>query len=390
MIRLAALFAFLALTLSAAKTPTLQLRTYTVIQEVQKMLEEGRTVPAKEKLDDYAPKVAKIPYDTAYLQTLYGYLYIATDRYDLALESYEKAYEPRILTGGMEQNVLYNLAQLYMSAEQYQKCADVLEAWFAVTDHAASGHFIMYANALIQMKKFKEAIPPVQTAIKKAKTPTESYYKTLFYLYYELDDLEKGVETVEKMIALFPAKKEYWVQLSGLYSRQEKEAKAMAVLEAAYRQNMLDESGLLRLARFHLYHETPYRAARIVEEGMKKEQVQPTEENLELLGQSWMQAREPAKAADAYLLAAKKSGNGKHYYALARLYADIHDYERVIEATGKALEKGVENEGETHFLQGVAYFEKEDLLKAKEAFRLARKDEKTRERAVQWIKYLGK
>lgn len=373
-----------------AATPSLKMKTYDVLSEAQQLMEKKKYDEAKKTLDDYAPDIADVAYDSAYLQNIYGYLFLSTDNYESALKAFEKAYTPGVLPETMQQNLRYNLAQLYMATERYDACVVKLKTWMAHAKQIKPEHYMMLAQALTQAKRYQEAIDPVRKAIALSEKPAESHYQLLFYLYFEEGLTQKAIETIQAMIRLFPPQKRYWMQLSGLYAQTKDYRRSLATLRTAYLQGYLTSSSeLLQLAALYRAEGLPYDAARITERALREEKIPANQKIYKLLGDTWMQAREHDKAIGAYTQAAAHAKDGEIYLEIAKLYADVQQWRDAADAAQKALDKGVKARGETWFLKGLALYETERILEAKRAFAEAAKDPKTRKRARQWIHYIA-
>src|SRR5690606_6225874 len=166
--------------------------------------------------------------------------------------------------------------------------------------------------------------------------------------------------------------------------------KALATLALAYRQGMLEsEEHLLNLSRLYLMDEVPYKAAEVLDKAIADKTVNATADNLELLGMAWIQAREYERAVKVLGEAGAKSKDGKLYLRQARLYAALQNWDGVVTAVDKALEKGkLDKLGDAYILQGMAAVEEEKYDQALKAFQKARGFEESEDQASQWITYV--
>ncbi len=70
------------------------------------------------------------------------------------------------------------------------------------------------------------------------------------------------------MIKHYP-KKDYWVQLSAMYGELKDQQQQLAAMETAYVQDMLtEEKELVNLAYLFLANEVPYKAAKVLDQGI--------------------------------------------------------------------------------------------------------------------------
>jgi hypothetical protein len=96
---------------------------------------------------------------------------------------------------------------------------------------------------------------------------------------------------LRELITYYP-KKQYWVQLSFMYSEQNQETKQLGAMETAYVQGMLEKDGEYRnMASLLLNAEVPYKARKRSAEGFEKDIVEDNSKNWELL------CRRPAPGA---------------------------------------------------------------------------------------------
>lgn len=376
-------------TLSAANKPSLQPRTYEICSEAQKAIDAQSYEKAARLLDGYVERSRRHPYDAAYVQTVYGYLYIATEQYEAALAAFRRAYDAEALPASMAQNVLYNVAQLEMSLQHYEAAAQAIETWMQTAATVRSADYMMLAGARLQLKAYAAATEAVYQAIAHAEEPAPAHYELLFYLLYEQKLQDRAISTLKMMLSLFEPKKSYYVQLAGLLQERGGYADALAVLELAYLGGMLEsESELLQLAHLYRYREMPYRAARLLMQGMQREQIGKRAKTLLLLAECLRESRAYAEALQAYEQAAQKSDDGEIYAIMAQLYTRLHDYDGVIDATEKGLAKQVKHPEDLYYLQGLALFEQKHYLLSKKQFDRAAKYKKYKKASRQWVRYL--
>jgi tetratricopeptide (TPR) repeat protein len=221
------------------------------------------------------------------------------------------------------------------------------------------------------------------------KLPKEQWYNLARFLYFEKGDINKTVQVLEELLKYYP-KKQYWVQASHMYGEQKKEARQLAAMETAYVQGVLD-SGTEQVTMAYLYlnGEVPYKAAKVMDKGLKDGSIEGTSKNWEIAGSAWRQAREVDKAIPAMEQAAAKSGDGELYARLGNIYLDGDDYKKAITAINKGLARGgVRRPDTARLVLGMAYFNTQQYDKAREAFKAAGRDERSAKYAEQWLQYL--
>src|SRR5690606_31781641 len=199
------------------------------------------------------------------------------------------------LPEGMQTQTLFALAQLYTQQEEYQKALDMLDRWFAVSQNPNPESYVLKAQIHYQLQQYRQGIEPIQTAMRVAQErgqqPQEGWYQLLNVLYYELEDYPNVIRTLTTLVEGWP-KKDYLVQLAGVYGQEGEEQNQLALYDAAHSAGWLDRgTELVSLAQMLIQADIPYKAAKMLEEGMTAGTIASNEANLRLLGQAWQIAQ---------------------------------------------------------------------------------------------------
>jgi tetratricopeptide (TPR) repeat protein len=249
----------------------------------------------------------------------------------------------------------------------------------------------MYAIALTQKRQARKAIPWILKAIDGSAAPKEAWLQLASSLYFETKQYKKAAGVLEILVARFP-KKNYFIQLAALSNELGNEARALAVLELAYHQKMLNQDSEYRnLAQLYMTREIPYQAGRVMQKGMKAGIVKKDRKAYDLLAQAWLLARERELALPALKESAARGKDGNAYIRLAQLYLDQAEWADAQEALASAVKKGeLRNEAMAHLLQGITFFNLEQYEEARDAFFEAREFDKTKASAEQWLSQVGR
>lgn len=380
-------------------------KVLTKIQEVNALInpadEDGKPIPnfkpnyaaALKILDEVRGWKDLNSADLTQLWNFYAYVYMSQDDYPKALQAYEQITkipdaDPRFVT-----SILYNMAQLYMATEQYKQAISTLDRWFKTAESPNPDAYILYGQAYYMLDDFKRALPHLEKAVAVAKErniePKETWYQLLRHVYYENGNKKKSLEMVELLLRNWP-KKIYWLQLAQMHAEFNNELKQLAAMEAAYRNGYLTQSRELEnLAQLYLYHGTPYKAAKVMQEGLEKKVVENKQENWELLSTGWLNAQEYDKAVGPLTRAAEMAKEGELYLRLARVYSQMDDYENTVKATQTAIRLGgLRRADDAYVLKGLAEFELNRLADAKNSFRQAAKSKNSEQMAKSWIEFI--
>jgi tetratricopeptide (TPR) repeat protein len=381
----------------ARRTPALRNEVYEKLAAAQAAAEANNIAQAEALLAamqrEYSGKSALNSYELANVYNFYAFIYYSQEKYPDAIEAYEKVLAQPDLPEAMEIGTRYSLAQLYFVIEDWPRAASMLEAWFKVAPNPAPDAWILLAQANYQLKQFDKALDNVEKGMALAKSrgqePKEQWYLLMRVLYYEKGDIARTTEILELLARRWP-KKDYFVQLSGMYGEQKKEAAQLAAMEAAYLAGWVHaERELLNLAYLYLGSETPWKAARVIEKGIDDERIEATAKNLELLGIALRQARENAKAIPYLERAATLAGDGEMWARLANIELDEDNNEKAVEAARKALNLGGgKRPDNTRVVLGMALYNLGRLQDARNAFTEAKRDERSEKIAAQWIRFL--
>ena len=379
------------------KTPALRNKVYEKLSEAQKLVEEENYDGALEKLDALryrSGKKALNSYELANVYNLYAYIYYAREQIDKALQAYRNVVAQKDIPLALEVNTRYTVAQLLMMQERWKEGVQELNVWFEYTKAPSASAFVLRSQAYYQLKNYDSALRDIETAIsmyrKKGKVPKEQWLSLARFLHYEKGHYNKVVDLLEELVKLYP-KKEYWVQLSHMYGEINNEKKQLSAMETAYVQGFLSkESELVNLAYLYLNHDVPYKAAVVLEKGIKAKQIKATSKNMETLAGSWRKAQELDKAIPAMRQAASKSDKGELWTQLGNIYVDQEKYSDAIKAITAGLNKGgVKRPDSARLSLGMSYFNTKQYDKARKAFNKAGKDKRSKKFASQWLKYMA-
>jgi len=378
------------------RTPALRNKVYEKLAEAQAAAEAKDFNTAAKVLDGMIAsggKKALNSYELANVYNLYAFIYYSREDYANALKSYEKVVAQPDIPIAMEVNTRFTIAQLYFVQEQWQKGINALLEWFKVTESPNANAYVLLSQGYYQTRDYDKALFNVEKAIQmykdKDKLPKEQWYNLARFLYFEKDDVNKTVDVLEELLKYYP-KKQYWVQISHMYGEQKKEKAQLAAMETAYVQGMLDKgTEQVTMAYLYLNADVPYKAAKVMDKGLKNESVEGKSKNWEIAGNAWRQAQEIDKAIPAMEEAASRSDKGELYARLGNVYLDGDHFKKAITAINKGLSRGgVKRPDTARLVLGMAYFNDKQYAKAREAFQAAGRDERSAKYASQWLKYM--
>ena len=380
------------------RTPALRNHVYEMLQEAQLAAEAddfNGALNALRKLEKaYSGKKQLNAYEKANVYNFYAFIYYSKEDYKGAIRSYKSVLAQPDIPEAMEVGTLYSLSQLYFVVEDYRLAAETLRRWFKVAFNPNPDAYMLLAQANYQLKKYDAALKNVEAGFTEARErgmePKEQWYLLQRVLYYEKNDYVKTAEILEILVQKWP-KKDYWIQLSGMYSELKEERKQMLAMEAVYEQGLLTRGReQVNMAYMYLGADMPYKAAKVLDKGLNKDKtIELTSKNLETLGIAWRQAQHVDRAIPEMERAAKLANQGELWARLANIYLDNDQYKDCVTASNKATNKGkLRRRDNVQVVLGMCLYNLNRLSQAKKAFAEASKDKRSRRMGNQWKKYL--
>jgi tetratricopeptide (TPR) repeat protein len=380
------------------RTPALRNAVYEKLSAAQIAAEEKDYKEALSILDDLKNTTGKKElngYEKANMYNFYAFVYYAQENYPKVIQAYRNVISQPDIPLAMELNTKYQLAQLYFVVEDYNGAIKELKDWFKLTEDAQPSAHVLLAQAYFQTQSYDSALGEVEKAMalaeSKGKKPKEQWYLLMRALYYEKGDMKKVAEVLEELLRRWP-KREYWTQISGIYGELQQEQKQLIAYETAYVTEGLDrQQELINMSYLFLGSEMPYKATQVLAEGFKREIIEGTSKNYQLMGNALSAAQENKAALPYMEKAAKTAKNGEPWARLANIYFDNDMFKQAIDAGKTALsKKGVRRRDNARIVVGMSLFNLNKLSDARKQFVEAKKDKRSAKVAGQWIQYIDK
>lgn len=363
---------------------------YDKLTEAQELADNKNFSGAIRVLDGLSRDEGLSDYERANLLNFYGFIYYNQGNTAKAIESYSKLLQTPDLEPQLEVQTMYTLAQLYAVQENFAKTIELMNRWFQIANNPGPEAYILLAQSYAQTQQYDKMIPQVEKAIEVArereKPVREEWWNLLYYGYYQQNDFAKVKDILKILLASWP-KKSYWTALAGIYSELGEEKNLLAAYEAANTQGLLEsESELVTMAQLYLQGEVPYKAAKLLSDGMEAGRISENAKNYRLLSQAWQLAQEDEKAVPALRRAAQLSGDGELDARLAVAYLNLDRYEDCIQAGQSALDKGgVRKPNDVRITIGMCQYNLDRYSDARRTFIVLGRDDNYQKIARQWI-----
>ncbi len=362
--------------------------TYKSLQDIQKIITEEKFSQAVTELNKLLLDVEKDTMDEAVVLQTLGYAEMGLTQYDQAIKYFKTSINLAKLPESAELNMRYLVAQLLASQGKFDEALSYAQIWYARLKKPQPAHHVFIGNLQAQLKHFKEAIVLVRKGIDESDAPRESWYQLLIACHFELKQYPETASALREALAYWPEKKVYWEQLASINMLLDNESEALAVLQIAWRQGVVEkESSIRTLMQFAINRGIPERAARILEQSISDKVIEANIKNLEVLSVAWGASKETDKAIDSLNRLAAVSPDGQPLVRLARLYVDKEDWKKAQTSLKQGIEKGLKDEARAWLLLGIAYIQDNKFDEGKSALKKAGAFEHQEKQAAAWLKY---
>jgi tetratricopeptide (TPR) repeat protein len=332
-------------------------------------------------------------YEQANVLNYLGFVYYNMDDIPNAMRAFEKLLAIPSLEPQMAKQTTLTMAQLYTMEEQYAKALSTLDKWFMLETNPAPEQFILKAQILYNLNRYKDMISPIETAMQVArnrdKPVKEDWWNLLNFAYFQQEDYRK-VRDIQKILLENWPKARYWKSLAGAFTELGEDEKLIYAYDAAHTQGMLvKDTEFVTMAQLYLQAEVPYKAATLLQEKMDAGVVPKNQKNYRLLSQAWMLSMEDQKAIPALQEAARLSEDGELDLRLANSYLNIGEYGECVKSANNALRKGgIKNPDNAQISLGMCLYNLRRYDDAKTAFRTAGKVPRSQRTANQWMRVI--
>ncbi len=334
-------------------------------------------------------------YELAQLYQRAAFIQYNLDNLPQAIEYFKRVVgqSPHI-PEALETQLLYQIAQLSTSVEQYKEALDYFGRWEAMCPSTVPDDYFYYrAQIFYQLNERDRALTEVERSINivegRGEVAREPWLRLQMAILVDKENYPAAEKAAEKLAVNYTNARVV-AQLASLYGMNGKETRQLALMDALHQAGALERENEFRnLAFMFMSQETPFLASKVMSAGVNSEAVPRTAQNLEVWAVSLTQAQESSKAIPIMEEAAKKSDTGRLHATLAAIYLDAEDFKKTISAAQEALRKGgLRSDGEVHMYMGSAYMYMEQFDESIAALQKASKDEKYTKYATDLMKYV--
>ncbi len=362
---------------------------YETISAVRELLDKNEYTQAESKLTGLlSTNISQ--YEEAVANQTLGYVYIAMDKYSQATAAFIKSVELNALPDEVTHDINFIIAQLLANDDKPKEGLVYLNAWFAKEANPKPEAHMMAATVYYRLGDYENMIPQIQKAMEKSGKPEQGWYEMLLAGFYETNDHKNAAALLEKMIRLYPGKDIYWLQLAATYQFLKQYKKSLAIHELALKKNILGGPEIIQLAHLYLNEEIPHKAARLLTDEINRGRIVRSVDNLELLANSWLLAKEFDRATEVLTDIARIKNDPGIYFRLGQVYFEQENWQSAIISLEQAIkDEKIINIAEAYLLLGIAAYHNNDHSRSAKALNRAIGYKNTSEQAQWWLNKLG-
>ncbi|AKC86713.1 tetratricopeptide repeat protein [Pseudoxanthomonas suwonensis] len=235
------------------------------------------------------------------------------------------------------------LAQLQLADDELDAGMATLDRYLTETRSTRPDDLVLKGQALYQMERYQEAIPPLKQAVESTPEPKDSWVQLLMASYAEANQSGDAIALAEQLAAKNPSDKKTQMNLAAIYAQADQMDKAAVVLEKLRAAGQLSEEREYRQL-YITYANMDNRekdVISVINEGLQKGALKPDYQTHLALAQSYYYSEQIPQAIENWQKAAPLSKDGETYLNLARVLWQEGRVPEAKQAAQQALDKGV-------------------------------------------------
>ena len=358
-------------------------------KKVQKSFEAYTNGQLDEAIAILLEANAKGDFDKAYIARMLGNFYAEKGQMTTAIKYLKQAVDADILGGTDHAATLRLYADLLLQEKKFKESIPYYYKWMDFTCKSDAQIYRRIGIAHSELKEWDKVLSVADKGLALTEEPDKGLYQMKLTAYFNQKKYKNAVKVLEIMVPLFPDDGRLWVQLAQFYLMTEDYTKSLATYDLAYKNGFLETAGnITRLSQLLAQNGSPYRAAKIYEKHMKSGLIAEDEKSLTILAGFYHNAKNVKEAAAYYGKAAAISNDGKLYLKQGRLLSLEQKYSEAIPVLEKALSAGIDHPGEANFELALAHLSLKQYKSAYKRAQLAANDKKTERTANSYISYI--
>lgn len=331
------------------------------------------------------------PLEKANTQRYLAQQFIAQKQYDKAIGYYEQALASPATEKAARQQMLGELASLYVVTGKHSQAADVLERYRQQGGREHGDLEFAIAQRLHQQGDHARAASSYDRGLSRVGAPSAEQLRTALALNYRAGRLPRCTELLQRLLRLEPDRIEHWRNITALFMQLKDNRSALDHWLLAFEKRLpLTERDLLLLTDLLATERNPDRAARLLEAAIKGGHVRGDTRNYQRLATYWQRAGRTELAAVATERATRQSDDPELKLYLARLHMEKEEWQamqdKVLDACSKPLPRKLVSRA--NLLLGISQVKLGDAAAARRSLINATIYGGATDEAGKWLRYL--
>jgi tetratricopeptide (TPR) repeat protein len=380
-------------------------------QQLTRVMDRAEEDPewALERLAEMVRANRNRPTELRYAVRQRAAMLMQMERLDLAAEEMLAA-----VTGkdpGYAPELRFLLGQVWLLKDDARTALGHLQLWARHADPLDPAGLFLVGYAHLQLDEFEPAAKALETAIATSIKPRPQWFEILAYTYTRLDRPADAIGLLETLIASQPQQSRWWRQLGSIYLLIDDVPRGTAGLTVLAELEPLGLSDSRSLARLFASLDMPADAAYVLDAaitrartaadlarapsepaGSEKPEVPqelPGYEDVMLLAELWIMAREFDAAVGTLKSASAMQDDGEAQTLLGQLYLQREDYPQADRHLDAALAAyGEEPPPRLIYLKAVVALNRGDDEAASRALKRISDDQAFAQRAARLQRYI--
>ena len=253
-------------------------RVGTYILRAEGLMESKQYDQAIELLDYHYQRDTFTKAEKAQFTLHIGRIYKHKENNRKSLVYFQKALDLKALPYNQHLSALYNISQIHIEKERYDKALELLKIWFSINENPFPQSYILLAYCYYEQNQIPIALKYVEKTLSLVGKPKENWLQFAVAIYLKQKNYEKAQSSLERLVALYPSNPSHWKQLAGVYLYRDKNHYAFITLDMADKMGHLNrKSEYLNLSALYIQQGLPYQGALLLKQKIS-ENVIPREQ----------------------------------------------------------------------------------------------------------------
>jgi tetratricopeptide (TPR) repeat protein len=309
---------------------------YNVLNQAGQAQQSGDYGKARAALEAALEGASEGSLEQALLEQRLGYLALAQDRRREAVEWLERALGRDQYAPAVARHERINLARLAASSERFERAAGLLAQEHQVQPLDGEDRRLL-VQVYSRLERYQQAIPLAEQEVQADPAVDAVWYQLLVGMNYRLQRYREAERWQRVLLKRDPGNPEYWRQLAGIQSLDQRQVAAAGTLRLAREANVgLTPTDLDNLVALQVSAGAPWQAARLLEELLAQGLLEASNQRRERLAQLWQQARDHQRAQASWTQLASRSGSTAHWIRVAGIQLERGQWQELLTTLERA------------------------------------------------------